>query len=100
MAKQQGETGLRTRIHIDEPQMWDVVLLNDDFTPMHFVTQVLCSVFGLPAAQAEALMLTTHRTGSAVAGTYVEDVARTKAEQVRRMARASRYPLRTRVQPH
>jgi len=75
------------------PSMYQVLLLNDDFTPMDFVVEVLERFFSLPEDQATQIMLTVHTEGQAVCGVYSKDVAETKAQQVNEYSRENQYPL-------
>ena len=75
------------------PQMYQVVLLNDDYTPMEFVVEVLQHFFGMGREQATRIMLTVHTEGRAACGTYPRDIAETKAAQVNRYAREQQHPL-------
>jgi len=81
------------------PPMYQVVLLNDDYTPMLFVVQVLCRVFNRSLPEAERIMLRVHREGRGVCGIYTRDVAVTKVEKVMRLARAHHHPLQCLVEP-
>ncbi|WP_028449788.1 MULTISPECIES: ATP-dependent Clp protease adapter ClpS [Chitinibacter] len=75
------------------PPMWQVVLLNDDFTPMDFVIDVLQQFFGLGSEQATRIMLKVHHEGRGVCGTYPKDIAATKVADVTQYARAHQHPL-------
>ncbi len=88
----------RERAKIKKPQMYQVVLLNDDYTPMEFVTWVLTAVFHKPAAEAQRLMLQVHQTGRGVCGVFTHDVARTKAIQVQSLARRHEHPLEAKLE--
>lgn len=87
------------RIEIKEPGMFNVIFLNDDKTTMDFVVHVLVSIFNKSTEEAIALMLNVHDKGSAVVGTYIEDIALTKSEETNKMARTYGYPLKNKVQP-
>lgn len=76
-----------------KPPMWQVVLLNDDFTPMEFVVLVLQRFFALGHEQAIQVMLKVHHEGRGVCGVYTYDVANTKVVQVSRFAREQQHPL-------
>jgi len=76
-----------------QPPMWQVVLLNDDFTPMEFVVLVLQRFFALGHEQAVQVMLKVHHEGKGVCGVYTYDVANTKVVQVSRFAREQQHPL-------
>ena len=75
------------------PQMYQVVLLNDDYTPMEFVVIVLERFFGLNHAQAFEIMLTVHKKGLAVVGVFSHEIAETKVAQVMDFARRHQHPL-------
>ena len=75
------------------PPLYKVILLNDDYTPMDFVVQVLEHIFRHPPEAARAVMLEVHQKGAGVAGVYTRDVAETKADQVVEYARINDYPL-------
>jgi ATP-dependent Clp protease adaptor protein ClpS len=79
---------------VTEPPMFHVVLLNDDYTSMEFVVKVIQQVFGHPPVQASRIMMEVHTKGRAVVGTFVRDIARTKAETVMQMAFKENYPLK------
>jgi ATP-dependent Clp protease adaptor protein ClpS len=75
------------------PRMYCVVLLNDDFTPMDFVIDVLQRFFSKNREQATQIMLQVHNEGRAVCGVYSRDIAATKVEQVATQARKNQHPL-------
>ena len=76
-----------------EPDMFRVVLLNDDYTTMDFVVYVIQKVFHKPAAEATKIMMDVHKKGKGIVGVYPYDIARTKVGQVKKLARESEYPL-------
>lgn len=76
------------------PRMYRVVLLNDHYTTMEFVVEVLTEVFHKPASEARRIMLDVHRRGSGVCGVYSYDIARTKVSRVLTLAREQEFPLR------
>lgn len=78
---------------LKEPQMYKVVLLNDDYTPMAFVVQVLMQFFGMDENKASQVMLQVHQHGKGVCGTYPRDIAETKVIQVSEFARKHEHPL-------
>ena len=84
----------RTRTKQKEPELYKVVLLNDDYTTMEFVVQVLEQVFQKSPAEAFRVMMQVHTQGSAIAGTYPWEVAETKVETVTKMAKSAGFPLR------
>ena len=75
------------------PRMYQVVMLNDDFTPMEFVVMVLQEYFRLGMDAATQIMLKIHHDGRAVCGVFTKDVASTKVELVLAAARRSGHPL-------
>ncbi len=81
-------------IKTKEPSMYAVVLLNDDFTTMEFVVEVLCNVFSMNRISAERIMMKIHNTGEGAAGIYTYDIACSKAARVHSMAATRKYPLK------
>jgi len=81
------------------PQMYQVVMLNDDYTPMEFVVVVIQEYFGKDLEQATRLMLKIHLDGKAVCGVYTRDVAVTKVEQVMDAAHKAGHPLQCVCEP-
>ena len=82
-----------TKASTAEPPMWQVVLLNDDYTPMEFVVLVLQRFFGIEHDLAIQVMLKVHHEGRGVCGVYPYDIANTKVVQVSRFAREQQHPL-------
>lgn len=83
----------RQESHVKPPPMYQVMLLNDDFTPMEFVVEVLQKFFGMDRERATQVMLKVHREGRGVCGLYPHDVAATKVEQVSSFSREHQHPL-------
>ncbi len=81
------------KTRLSPPPMYQVLLLNDDFTPMDFVVEVLGKFFSMPEEQATQIMLAVHTQGKAICGVYSKDVAETKAQQVNEYSRESQHPL-------
>lgn len=75
------------------PPMYKVLLLNDDYTPMDFVVEILLLFFHKGREEATRVMLQVHTQGHGVCGIYTKDVAATKVEQVLHFARVHRHPL-------
>lgn len=75
------------------PSLYKVSLLNDDYTPMDFVTMILESVFGRTHEQATKVMLEVHNKGKGVAGVFPYEIAESKVAQVTEKARSNEYPL-------
>ena len=78
---------------LKQPPLFKVVLLNDDFTPMEFVVEILESFFRMNREQATHVMLNVHTQGKGVCGIYTRDIAETKSAQVNQYARESQHPL-------
>lgn len=83
------------REDLKEPEMWKVVLLNDDYTPRDFVVEVLVSVFHKAPIEATRIMLDVHNRGRGTVGIYPYDIGRTKIAQVTHLAREREYPLKS-----
>ena len=77
-----------------EPDLYKVILLNDDYTTMEFVVSVLESVFQKSPAEAYRVMMAVHTQGRGIAGIYPWEVAETKADAVISLARESGFPLK------
>ena len=78
---------------VNPPPMFQVFILNDDFTPMEFVVLVLQQFFGMGREKATQVMLRVHREGRGVCGVYPRDLAATKVEQVCNFSRQHQHPL-------
>ena len=81
------------------PPMFQVVLLNDDYTPMEFVVHILQKFFSKNQEDAMRIMLQVHHDGRGVCGIYPEDIAATKIGQVSQYARARQHPLQCIMEP-
>ncbi len=88
------ERRTRTKAKTKRPPMYKVILLNDDYTPMEFVVDLLKTVFHKPHAEATRIMLYVHQNGMGVAGVYPYEIAETKVRAVEEMAREAEYPLK------
>ena len=84
----------RIEEEIREPIMYTVLLHNDDYTTMEFVVEILMRVFSKSLADASRIMIDVHRRGTGVCGVYTREVAETKVEAVRALARENGFPLR------
>lgn len=87
------ETIARPQLRTGHPSMYKVVMLNDDYTPMEFVVEVLQRFFGKSSGEANAIMLEIHNRGSSVCGIYTYEVAETKVSLVMDHARRNQHPL-------
>jgi ATP-dependent Clp protease adaptor protein ClpS len=79
---------------VEEPPMYKVMLLNDDYTTMEFVVEILVYVFQKSSEEATRIMLNVHRSGVGVCGVYALEVAETKVETVLTLARENGFPLK------
>lgn len=84
---------LEPRIETRKPQLYKVVMLNDDYTPMEFVIELLKGVFNKTTEEANRLTMEIHNRGSAVCGVFTRDVAETKADMAIDYARREEHPL-------
>ena len=78
---------------LKRPPLYRVVLLNDDYTPMEFVVEVLERFFGMDRSRATQVMLHVHTRGKGVCGVFSRDIAETKVEQVNTYSRQHQHPL-------
>ena len=78
---------------LKKPPLYKVMLLNDDYTPMEFVVQVLETFFAMDREKATQIMLHVHTKGQAVCGVYTRDVAETKVTLVNDFSRNHQHPL-------
>ncbi|MEM5947905.1 ATP-dependent Clp protease adaptor ClpS [Spirochaetia bacterium 38H-sp] len=93
------EASVSVKPKITEPELYWVVMLNDDYTPMDFVVNVLMSVFDKNPLEATELMMTIHNKGSARIASYVYDIAVTKISRVHDEAKKNNFPLRCTMEP-
>ncbi|MXS83885.1 ATP-dependent Clp protease adapter ClpS [Nitrosomonas oligotropha] len=82
------------KVRHELPPLYKILLLNDDFTPMEFVIEVLKLFFSMNQEQATRIMLKVHTEGVGVCGIYPSDIASTKVKQVVEFARKNQHPLR------
>ena len=83
----------RTKPKLKKPSLYRVLLLNDDFTPMEFVVEVLARYFSMNLDQATQVMLHVHQNGVGECGVFTYEVAETKVTQVMDFARKNQHPL-------
>lgn len=88
-----------TIIEFKKPKMYRVILLNDDYTTMDFVIEILIAVFNKNAAEATRIMLDVHEKGKGIVGIYTYDIARTKIVQVEQIAKEREFPLVAVMEP-
>jgi ATP-dependent Clp protease adaptor protein ClpS len=89
----------RTRTKKQDPTLYKVVLLNDDYSTMAFVVYVLETVFQKSPAEAYGITMQVHHQGRGLAGVYPLEIAETKVEELGLMARQAEYPLRATIEP-
>lgn len=78
----------------EEPSLYRVILLNDDYTTMEFVIHVLETVFHKPLPEATRIMLSVHKKGAGLCGVYTREIAETKVAEVHAMAAENQFPLK------
>lgn len=88
----------RTKHRVKEPKQFKVVMLNDDFTTMEFVVEVLMDIFHKDEMTAETIMMQVHKNGKAIVGKYPYDIATTKVGQALARAKAEGFPFRMKVE--
>jgi len=88
------EFALDNELALMEPRQYMVLLLNDDYTSMDFVVEVLMNIFHKNYQEAEQVMLDVHQKDRGVCGVYTYEVAETKVMQVGKLAREQGYPLK------
>jgi len=81
------------RPRLKKPPLYRVVLLNDDYTPMEFVVQVLQNIFSMDRSTATRIMLEVHTKGKGICGVYTYEIAETKVAQVTGLAQQHQHPL-------
>ena len=96
--EEQGQSGSgllveEAKPRVKRPPLFQVVLLNDDFTPMEFVVDVLERIFSLDRTTATRVMLEVHTRGKGVCGVFTHEIAETKVAQVMTYARQHQHPL-------
>ena len=93
MAQCEAKIEEKTLLKQQEPIMAEVIMLNDDYTPMDFVVQILMSLFEKTNQEALKIMLDVHQKGSGICGVYPYDIAELKCDQAIKESRQSGYPL-------
>lgn len=82
-----------TEPKLKRPSLYRVVLINDDYTPMEFVVEVLETVFGMDRSRATRVMLEVHMKGKGICGVFSYEIAETKVAQVTSIAQQQQHPL-------
>lgn len=88
------ETGVRERLQTRKPPLYRVYLLNDDYTTMEFVVQILETIFHKNTVEATRIMLFVHKQGRGLAGRYERQIAEAKIAEVHERARLEGFPLK------
>ena len=78
---------------LKRPPLFKVILLNDDYTPMEFVVEILQIFFGMDKHKSTQIMLNVHTSGKGICGIYTHDIAETKVSQVNDYSREHQHPL-------
>jgi len=78
---------------LKQPSLYRVILINDDFTPMEFVVEILESVFAMERNKATRVMLEVHTKGKGICGVFTYEIAETKVAQVMSIAQQQQHPL-------
>ena len=86
-------TVLEPKTKLKKPNLYKVLMLNDDYTPMEFVVSILTTIFNKPMSEAEQIMMHVHQHGVGKCGVYTYEVAETKVNQVIDIARKNNHPL-------
>jgi ATP-dependent Clp protease adaptor protein ClpS len=84
---------------LKHPQMYKILLHNDDYTPMDFVVSLVENIFRKSKEQSTQIMLKIHNDGIGLVGVYSSDIARTKQMQVQEMAKINEHPLMCTIEP-
>ena len=84
---------------VEQPKLYKVLLLNDDFTPREFVVEVLKAVFHTTEDQAYRIMMTAHQKGVCVVSTYTRDIAESKAKEATDLGHSNGFPLAFSTEP-
>lgn len=92
------EIEINEDLKIEEPKKYKVLLLNDNYSTMDFVIDILVKVFKKTVDEATVIMLNIHNNGKEVCGVYTHEIAQTKVAQVRNLARQKGFPLKAIVE--
>ena len=96
MSREQIKTQVRTELKY--PSRFNVIVINDDFTPMDFVIRILVEIFNKNLETAKDITLLVHNKGSAVAGTYNLEIAEQKCTEAVTISRAAGHPLQLKIE--
>ncbi len=94
----ESDVKVREKTETKKPDMYKVIMINDDYTTMEFVVEVLIKFFQKDAVNAQRIMVEIHEKGAAEVGTYTYDIAQSKIQKVHKYAREKEFPLLCRVE--
>jgi len=97
-----GDSGIlimEDKPNLKEPPMYQVVLLNDDFTPMEFVVYIIQLIFGYGHERSTQIMLSVHTKGKGVCGIFPKEIAEMKSHEINETAKAHEHPLISEIEP-
>ncbi|RUA01501.1 MAG: ATP-dependent Clp protease adapter ClpS [Deltaproteobacteria bacterium] len=92
--EQKDDVASESENDVRQPPLYRVLLLNDDYTTMEFVIEILVQIFRKTQSAAEQIMLKVHREGVGLCGVYPYEIAETKVDTVHHLARENGFPLR------
>ena len=95
---QNPDSDLMEDVRTQEPKLYKVIILNDDYTPMDFVVYVLKTFFNHDDVSAQKIMLDVHQKGAGIAGVYSFEIAETKSYQANQLSKQNKYPLKTTIE--
>ena len=98
-SQSQSGTDTKERSRTKHPRMFQVILLNDNYTSMEFVVLILETIFHKNVAEAQKIMFAVHQKGAGVAGLFTKEVAETKVAVVHQLARQNQFPLKCTMEP-
>lgn len=99
MPQENGQVRQKEHLRFKEPRKFNVIIHNDDFTPMELVVEILMTVFFKSLEDATALMLDIHHSDRRIVGAYPLDIAASRTQKATKMAREAGYPLRITIEP-
>ena len=94
-----GSSVLEKEPELKEPPLYQVILLNDDYTPMEFVVYVLQSVFNHNHQKATEIMMAVHTKGKGVCGIFSKEIAEMISHEVNELAKSHHHPLLSEIEP-
>ena len=97
-SNEEGEVITSTKNRVKKPNLYKVLLHNDDYTTMEFVIEILQRVFGKGLPEANQIMIKVHEQGRGVCGIYSFEIAETKANKVMKLAKSAGHPLKSSIE--